>query len=180
MIVQVTALKLLRKMIGNYRAHWHLVRRTITPYAHSPGLRPEVLSARIQILHNVSPRQTLLLNDAKFAYWAAKSACIKSTTSILQCLPRQTHTGIDPPSLKISMNIIYDTSDRRHCIIMSRILRTPLQEAWPNMPDKSRSSIVVLISTPTAKRRKFSKILFGSHTLHLNSAISLPLACATF
>ena len=48
------------------------------------------------------------------------------------------HTSIPVPEVFDE----YDTSDGRHCIIMSRIPGTTLQEAWPTLSDESRSSIV--------------------------------------
>jgi aminoglycoside phosphotransferase (APT) family kinase protein len=87
-----------------------------------------------KILHTVGPRQVLLLNDGKVAK-LGHDICLHETENMSFI---RKHTSIPIPEVFDE----YDTSDGRHCIIMSHIPGTPLQEAWPNMPDESKSSII--------------------------------------
>ena len=87
-----------------------------------------------KIFHTVSSRQVLLLNDGKVAK-LGKDVCQHEADNMNFI---RKHTSIPVPEVFDE----YDTSDGRHCIIMSHIPGIPLQEAWLNMPDESRSSII--------------------------------------
>ena len=87
-----------------------------------------------KILHTVSLRQVLLLNDGKVAK-LGKDVCQHEADNMNFI---RKHTSIPVPEVFDE----YDTSDGRHCIIMSYIPGTPLQEAWFNLPAESKISIV--------------------------------------
>jgi aminoglycoside phosphotransferase (APT) family kinase protein len=87
-----------------------------------------------QILYTFSGRQVLLLNDGKVAK-LGRNIKLHETNNMNFV---RKHTSIPVPEVFDE----YDTTDGRHCIIMSYIPGTPLQEAWPNMLDESKSSIV--------------------------------------
>ena len=98
----------------------------------------------------------LLLNDGKIAK-LGRHICLHEADNMNFI---RKHTSIPVPEVFDE----YDTSDGRHCIIMSRIPGTTLQEAWPTLSDESRSSIVEQYSrAPTAKRRKCQLCIWFSN-----------------
>jgi aminoglycoside phosphotransferase (APT) family kinase protein len=116
----------------------------------------------------LSSSKILLLNDGKVAKLGRK-ICLHEADNMKFI---RKHTSIPVPEVFDE----YDTSDGRHCIIMSRIPGTPLQEAWPKLPDESKSSIVEQLigyihelrqlkgeSVSSASGSPTSMYIFGSH-----------------
>ena len=87
-----------------------------------------------QTLHSLGGRHILLLNDRRVAKLGFNIS--PHETDNMRFVRK--HTSIPVPEVFDE----YDTSDGRHCIIMSHIPGTPLQKAWPDMPDEFKSSIV--------------------------------------
>ena len=88
-----------------------------------------------QTLHTSGGRHILLLSDDGKVAKLGRNINLHEVDNMNFV---RKHTSIPVPEVFDE----YDTPDGRHCIIMSHLPGTPLQEAWPNMPDESKNSIV--------------------------------------